>query len=104
MGTAGEQLGEQDSNWGKKVLCTLYYTSAGLKALRVFQHMSRLLPWMFRYVLEPDTAAGQAQQLQENALTTDADNSATPEEKHFYRKFLTSLCIQVLLFPFKTSR
>lgn len=64
---------------------------------------------MSRYVLEPDTAAGQAQQqlpeqLQEKVLTIDAENSATPEEKQFYSKFLSSLCFQFLLFPFKTSR
>lgn len=70
--------------------------------------MSGLLPQISRYVLKPDTAAGQAQQqlpeqLQEKVLTTDAENSATPEEKQFYSK-LTSCCFQFLLFPFKTSR
>lgn len=44
--------GNKTATGGNKVLGTLHHASAGLKALRVFQHMSWLLPWMSSYVLE----------------------------------------------------
>lgn len=53
-----ETEGNRTATGRRKALCTFYWTPAGLKALKVFQHRSGLLPWISRSVFEPDTAAG----------------------------------------------
>ncbi|TRZ12454.1 hypothetical protein HGM15179_014659 [Zosterops borbonicus] len=74
---------------------------SGLKALQVFQHMNGSYPGSL------GMCSSQTQQLPEQlqkVLNIDAENSSTPEEMEFHIKFMTTLCFQFLLFPFKTSR